>query len=69
MAVTEGMSNSNGMHHVQLNDNGNILFNVCVYGILLNLQRFDELLLNMHTNRGDSEVTLSCLCLVQFSFH
>ena len=36
MAVTTGMSNSNGMHHVQFNDNGNILFNVCVYGILLN---------------------------------
>lgn len=43
MAITTGMSNNNGMHCVQFNDNGNILFNVGVYGILLNLQRFDEL--------------------------
>ena len=28
MAITTGMSNSNGMHCVQFNDNGNILFNV-----------------------------------------
>lgn len=43
VALTMGMSNSNEMYHVRLNDGSNILFNVCVYGTLLNLQKFDEL--------------------------
>lgn len=43
VALTMGKSNSNEMYHVQLNDSSNILFNVCVYGTLLSLQKFDEL--------------------------